>query len=254
MRDRQADSPQLSLGPAVAGEPFPGDAAVAGSVDGAARPDERCEVAQPRMDARLPRGREDDARVGGIGREVDDAGRIVDGERAPPALAAVAGAEHAAFRVRSEQVPERRDQHDIRIARVDEDLADVARALEADVTPALAAVARAVDAVAGGDVVARVRLAGADVEDARIRRRNRERADGTGRLSVEDRRERVPRVDALPHAAAGGAEVERLGLVGNAGRRRRPAAAERPDEPPRERRSGVRWRRLGRRARERDQR
>ena len=106
----------------------------------------------------------------------------------------------------------RRDEDDVRVGWIDGDAADHARVLEADVLPRLAAVGGAVDAVADvRDAAAgRVRLAGAGPQ--RSVRAARERADRL-RVVVRPRR-RVGRtgVGALPHAAAGRRDVDRVRL------------------------------------------
>ena len=94
------------------------------------------------------------------------------------------------------------------------------------------AVGRLVHAVALGDVRAHVGLAGADVDHARIRRREREGADRADRLPVEDRLPGAAGVGRLPDAAVHAAEVEVQRLGRHAGDGEHAAAAERPDEAP----------------------
>jgi hypothetical protein len=109
-------------------------------------------------------------------------------------------------------VTERGDIDAVRVLRVHDDASDLARLLEAGPRPRAPSVERAVHPVAVGDVRPHVGLAGPDVEDARIGRRHRDRADRRDRLAVEDRLPRAPGVRRLPDAAADGAEVEMLGL------------------------------------------
>ena len=99
--------------------------------------------------------------------------------------------------------------------------------------PRLAAVAAAVDAVAERRVVARVLLAGADVDDVGIRRRQRDLADRQHVLVVEDRLPGRAAVDGLPDAAVGAGHVEDERVAGHpdddrdaAGLVGRPDAAE----------------------------
>ena len=111
-------------------------------------------------------------------REVDAAGHVVDVEHLAPGPAAVGRLEHAAFSVAAPEVPHRTDVHRLRIARVDDDGADLLGGLEAEVLPRLAAVDRFVDAVAEPVRLARGRLSRADPDDvrdptARPRRRRR---------------------------------------------------------------------------------
>ena len=79
---------------------------------------------------------------------------------------------------------------------------------EPDVLPGLARVAAAVDAVAGQDVAADARLAGADEDEVGVRFGHRDRADRRRRdLEVGDGVPVVAAVGGLPEAATGGAEV-----------------------------------------------
>ena len=227
-----ADAAEHCAGPAVAGDARPGLAAVGRTVQAAAGSGIRREVRQPRIVADLPGRGIDDVGVGRIRGEIDGAGVGVDEQRALPGLAAVIAAEHAAFAVRAEIVAERRDQHVTGIARVDQDRADVARCLEPDVRPGLAAVGCLVDAVAGADIVARGDLAGADVDRVRLARRDGERTDVRGRHRVEHRMPGRAGVGRLPHAAAGSAEIIRVRPIGNALGDGAPAGAHRADQAP----------------------
>src|SRR5438477_7637729 len=73
--------------------------------------------------------------------------------------------------------------------------------------PGFAAVGAAVDAIARRDVVARRALARAHPDDLLIVRIDRDRADRTDRLRIEDRREGLPGVGAAPNAAARSPDV-----------------------------------------------
>src|SRR5512134_400128 len=100
-------------------------------------------------------------------------------------------------------MPERGDVHDVRVERVDTDLRDVARLGEAEVSPGLASIVRAVNAVAMRDVAADARLAHADVDHARFSCCDGDRPD---RSSLEEGVADVLPVDAgvirAPYAAA----------------------------------------------------
>ena len=89
-----------------------------------------------------------------------------------------------------------------------------------------------VDAVADGEIGPLQAFAAADVDDVGIGRRDGERADGAGRLIVEDRLPGAAVVGGLPDAAVVDADVEDVGLAGHAGRPDGAAAAERADHPP----------------------
>ena len=71
-----------------------------------------------------------------------------------------------------------------------------------------------------------------DVEDVRIRRRDRDPADRSGRLVVEDRLPRAAGIGGLPDAAVAHADVEGVRLARVAGGRLRPPGAERTDVAP----------------------
>src|SRR6185436_8656292 len=116
----------------------------------------RRRINAPGRAARRPERGVDDVRVSGLEREVDRAGARVRAEDLLPARAAIARAKDAALRVRGVRMPERGDVDDVRVARMDDDAADLLRVVEADVRPRLPAVARLVHAVALGDVGAHV--------------------------------------------------------------------------------------------------
>ena len=98
--------------------------------------------------------------------------------------------------------------------------------------PRLAGVGRLVDAVAVAHRIAQRRLAAADVDRVRRRRRHRERADRRDRLRIEHRRPDAPAVDRLPDAAVHRSEVELVRAAGNAAHRIDAPAAEWPEHPP----------------------
>ena len=122
------------------------------------------------------------------------------------------------------------------ILRVDGDPADLSRVGEADVLPRAAGIDRLVDAVAVREVAAEAGLAHADVDHARVRRRDRDGADRAGlHVAVGDRAPGDAAIVGLPDAAAGGAHVVDVRLTGNAGHRGDAAAAVRTDAAPAER-------------------
>ena len=97
---------------------------------------------------------------------------------------------------------------------------------EPDVLPGLAGVPAAVDAVAGQDVAADARLAGADEDEVGIGFRHRDRAHRRRRdLEVGDGIPVVAAVGCLPEAAAGRAEVGFVRPALDAGDRDGTAAA-----------------------------
>ena len=110
---------------------------------------------------------------------------------------------------------EHRGEGDVGVRRMDDDLADLPLLLP-DVLPGLAAVGGLVDAVAGHDVAADVGLAGADVDDVGIGRRDGDGADGRGRLIVEDRLPGEAAVGRLPDAAGRRGRVVDHRIAGDA--------------------------------------
>ena len=253
---RDPDATEILRGEAPR-DRLPGVAAVLGAVEAAARP-VRGRVRVPGRPPRLPERGEDRPRVGRVEGEIDRARVLVLEENARPAPAAVLRAEDPALGVRPVRVAERRDVDEVGVARIHDDPPDLPRGLETDVRPGLAPVRRAIHAVAVRDVRAHVGLARADVEDARVRGRDGDRADRRDRLAVEDRLPRAARVLGLPDAAADGAEVEVIRLPRHARDREHAPAAKRAGEPPLHAGEKARVERLGqeprrRRHRESDQ-
>ena len=115
---------------------------------------------------------------------------------------------------------------------MDDDFADVARVLQANVVPGLAAVVRTVDAVTEGDVAANAGFACADINDVGIGFRDRDAADGGGGLLVEKRIPGNATVSGLPNAAGYGAKIVGVGLARDSGDGEDATAAERADEAP----------------------
>ena len=154
-------------------------------------------LATPRPDLHLPCGREENARIARVHDDVDCAGVRTGEEDALPCLTPVGGSEESPLLLRPVQVPCRRDEYDVRIVGVDDDPPDPPALGESRVRPALAAIRRAVHAVADRDVRANERLAGTHPHDVGVGRRHSERPDRLGLLVIEDRPPRVATVLAL---------------------------------------------------------
>ena len=101
-----------------------------------------------------------------------------------PAVAAVLGAQDAALGIGSEGVTQDRGEGDVGIGGIDHDGADLPLLLPHP-GPGSAPVERLVDAVPRGHVAPDVGLARANVEDVRVRGRDRNRADRRDRLVVD---------------------------------------------------------------------
>ncbi len=119
---------------------------------------------------------------------VDASGVLVFVENFLPGLAAVGGAENAALGVRSIGMAESSHENDIWIIGIDDDFADGAAVVQADVLPGLARVERLVDSIALGDVAADAGFAGADVDGVAVGTGDRQAANGSASLFIEDRR------------------------------------------------------------------
>ncbi len=169
---------------------------------------------------------EQDARIVRIETDVGSAGVFADEQHALPRLAAVGGAIDAALLVGAEGVAKDRGISNVGIRRMHDHGADLPDLLP-DVLPRFAGVGRFVDAVARLDVAANVRLAGADVDHVRVRRRDGEGADGRDRLVVEDRLPVDAAVGRFPDAAGRGGGVigERIAGDPAGPRATRPPAA-----------------------------
>src|SRR5262249_43695676 len=195
----------------------------------------------PRRALGLPEGGEEPARVPRIQGEIGGAGALAAGEHVLPRPATVLRAEHAALAVGAEGVPESGNIDELRIPWIDAHARDVSRVAEAQVRPRAAAVSRAIDTVAVGDVAANAALSGADVDHVGIGRGDGDGADGRGpEEAVGDVLPRRPPVGGLPHPARAGAEVEGHGIDGIARHRHHAAAAVRTDQAPSQRVEDVR--------------
>ena len=146
-------------------------------------------------------------RLAGLEHDVADAGVVADVEDARPGRAAVGRLVEAALAARGPQRPLRRDVDDVRVARIDEDLADVLGVLEPHVLPGLAGVGRLVDAVAEMRAALAGVLAGAEPDDVRVLRIDDDAAEREGAALVEDRREGDAAVLGFPQAAERAGDV-----------------------------------------------
>ena len=163
-----------------------------------------------------------DVGVGGIELEIGDARVVIDVQHARPGRPAIGGAVDAAVAATRPERPLGRDEHDVRLAGIDQDSPDVLRLRQPGPLPGAPAVAAAVDAVTPRDVTAADVLAGAHPDDVGVHRVERDRADRKRRLIVEDRRPRRPGVGGLPDATRSHRDEPRAavarvdGDVGNA--------------------------------------
>jgi len=127
---------------------------------------------------------------------------------------------------------ERRDEHAIRVPRIDDQRADLPRIAQPEMRPGPAGVGGLVDAVADRQIRTLKSFAAADVDDVRIGRRDRDGANRLRRLPVEDRCPRPAVIVRFPDTAVVDADVEDVRLLRHSGRADRPSATERSDMPP----------------------
>ena len=206
--DIHPDASLVAIGESL-GQFRPGVAPVQGAVEPAPR---SAPVEAPPGAPPLVHPREDGVGVARVHRHVDGAGVLIDIEDPLPALAPVLRPEDPALLVGPPQIADRRDVHDIRIARMDEDAPDVLAPLEPHVPPGLPAVDRLVDAVPPARRLPVLRLPGADPDQVRIRLVERDGSDGARRLIVEERRPGSAVVLGLPDPSRARAYIEDLRL------------------------------------------
>ena len=228
-----ADAPEQPVREPAARDPLPRLAAVGRLPEPAAR---TAAVEPVRGPAPLVGRRVERVRLRGIHHQVRESCVLVDELGVGPRLSAVDRLEDAAFLVRSEQVPDGRHVHDVRVRRVHDHARNRLGVFQADVDERLAGVGGLVHPVAERRALPVVGLARAHVEDVRVRRRHRQVANRRCRVGVEDLRERRAVVHGLedsarrvPHVV--GRRVRRDdGEVIDAA-----AHVRRPDRPPQKR-------------------
>ena len=129
-------------------------------------------------------------------------------------------------------MPEHGHENSIGIARVHQNRGDLLAVAQTEMPPGLAAVGGFVHPVAHRKIRPLHSFAAAGVNDVRIGRSNRERADGAGGLVIEDRMPGAADIVRLPNAAVVRSHIEHIGLRGDARGGHGAAAAKRPDRPP----------------------
>jgi hypothetical protein len=221
-RDSDADAADETLGQSL-GDLFPAVTAVLGAPQPAIF---ATAFEGPGLALSLPDSGKEDTRIGWIHRQVDGAGAVADKEHLLPVGAAVARAEDAALFIGAEDVAQGGDVHQVWILWVHMDAADLTGIAQAHVGPAIAGVGRSVDADSRRHIAPRAGRAGAGVDHIGVGGRHRQGADRAHlELFVGDVRPAQPGVGGLPHAAAGGAHVERVEVARHPGHGGHPAAA-----------------------------
>ncbi len=121
----------------MAGQLFPGESAVHRFVQAAAG---ATTVEVPGLAADLPQCGVNYTGISGIEYHINRAGIVVLVEDLLPGFATVGRAENTPLSIRPPGMTQSCDQHNVRIARVDDDGADVARVLQTYVLPGQACV------------------------------------------------------------------------------------------------------------------
>ena len=115
-------------------------------------------------------------------------------------------------------MPDRRDQHDVWIVRINHNSRDLPRVLEPEVLPCNACVGTLIDSIAGREIRSQIGLAGADVDSVRIR--------------IEDWIPSDTTVSCLPNPTTNGAEVIDVRIARNARDGDGASTTKRTDQPP----------------------
>src|SRR5713101_485609 len=116
----------------------------------------------------LPKCGVDHAGIAGFEAQVHGASNAVFVQNFLPGFAAIGGTEDSAIFIGAEAMPQSGDEHDVWIARIDQNTGDVAGVFEADVLPGFSAVGGFVHSVAVGDVGVNAIHAAADVNNVGV--------------------------------------------------------------------------------------
>ncbi len=199
----------------------------------AARPPEGAARRRTRRHVVLVGGGQDHVRLVVRVGQLHRADLIVHVEHLGPRPAAVGAAEHAPLVALGVDVALRRHHHDVRVRRVDDDRRDLLGGVEPHVLPGAPGVGGLVDAVPLVDRAAGDDVAGADVDDVRVRRRHFHGAHRRHVLhGIEDRSPGDTGVGGLPHPGRRRAEVEHARLADGARDRGHAPGAQRSDVAP----------------------
>ena len=148
-----------------------------------------------------------------IEREIVGAGVGADRQARLPRLAAVRGLEHAALAARREQRPLRGHVDDVRVARIDQQAADVLRRREAGTLPGRARVRRFVDPVAEVGAALTGVLTGREPDDVRVFRIDGHTTERERAPFFENRLEGDPAVRRLPQSAERAGDIPDAGIL-----------------------------------------
>ncbi len=180
----------------------------------------------------MPRARKHNLRRSSANRQIGNSDLRSQIENPRPMRSSVERLKNTALIVGSIRVPQSAHIHDVRIARINHNSADVPRIFEANVRPGCAAVGGFVNAVAEGKRGANVTLAGSSINCLRVRRSHGQSPDRACGLPVENRRPDCTRVGCLPDSSVDRAEIKSVGIPRHASHRRCATAAEWADQAP----------------------
>src|SRR4029079_7884855 len=124
------------------------------------------------------------------------------------------------------------DKETIRVPRVDRDIRDLLPVAETKMRPGLPGVHRLVDAIADGEVRPSKHHDAANIQHIRVRWRDDERADRSGRLTVKDWSPGASGISGFPDAAIADANVKGVRLAGMSCSRLGPSGAQRTNVAP----------------------
>ena len=180
----------------------------------------------------MPDAGQQKLRVSGTDCQIGDAdlGPLI--ENSGPMHSAIGGFIDTALLVRTISMPQCADIDDIGVLRVDDDSANVARVLKADMQPGSTSIHRFVHAVAKGEGRPNVGLAGSGINSLRIGRRNRKSANRCDRLPIKDRSPDNTGISRLPNPTVYGAKIEGSRIARHASHGHDPAPSKRPNQPP----------------------
>ena len=211
MRDGQTHPTQVPLGHAVLARVLlPRRPTVVRDVETAPF---ATRLEEPRPAPVLPHGGKELVWVRRIHHEVGRTGALVREQHAFPGVPAVGRLEDTALVAVAPGGSHHAEVCDVGVRGIEDYAVNAFRALESQVGPRLPAVHRLVHAVAHAGAVPRVTLAGAHPHDVGVRLIDRDGADRSRPLIVEDRLPRDTAVHRFPQATRGCTHIDDVGIA-----------------------------------------
>jgi hypothetical protein len=124
-----------------------------------------------------------------------DCADVFIAEHFVPRLSAICAAVNAALLVRCVEMSDRCNEQHVRISRIDSDLSNVLRVVEADVLPRLAGIDGLVHAIPVTDGIAESGFAASDIHGIRLRWRDCNGTDRSHWHGIENRKPHPATVD-----------------------------------------------------------